>query len=536
MGSSNEKTLKLIIRKAKPVSVRSHRYGTIRVRRLTFGDMVFLESLLHDDLPARDFTVKLIQHQVSAPPDAMQDVPHWKKRLLLRVVNAWVERDKLGRNASSPVATCDEFKQAVTDYVAQQHRQMQAAIESVERSYRETIAPALSTATSSLSRVSDLMASRLDAIYKDNLIIARQMDSAFELGAASKIGEAMARVTIDRSQIENLESVMTRMTADIVPPWVEETRLARQAMVDSLASSAPAFKVTNQMDLLSQSIEKQLIQADAFQQAASVSSHLAEAANWAKMSQITLLAETSLSKVQPPNIASLLNVEQELRDIVRGAFAQFSRSFADLYQPPAHLLHGSVPSRNVFRLPPVEYFTGAQLVESISIDEAIRDITPQQQQTKAEIASETAESLPALLAQLNPALVQLWRGAKQALRSDNPDRVRHFAISIRELTTQVLHLLAPDDQIRAWSNSPDHFSQGRPTRRARLQFIYRKVTNDKFGSFVESDITTGLALLDLFQTGTHGVTVEYTPAQLDAMALKMDALIRFILEISAGNG
>lgn len=536
MPNSNEKTIKLLIRKSKPASVRSHRYGTIRVRRLTLGDMVFLEKLLDDNLSARDFTVKLIEHQVSAPPEATQDVALWKERLLLRVANAWMQAEKLSRNATSQVATCGEFKHAVTDYVAQQHRQMQAAIESVERSYRETIAPALNIATSSMSRLSDLMGNRLDAIYKDNLGIARQMDNAFELGAASKIGEAIARVAIDRSQIEQLESVMTRMTADIVPPWVEEARLARQTMVDSLASLAPAIKVNEQMDLLSRNIQKQLIPTDAFQQAASAVSQLAEAANMAKMSRMTLLAETSLMKVQPPDFASLLNVEQELRNSVRGAFSQFSSSFAALYQPPAHLLSGSVPSRNVLRLPPVEYFTGAHLLESISIDEAVRDITPQQQQAKTDIAGETEESLPALLAQVNPSLVRLWRGAKQALRSDNPDRVRHFAISIRELTTQVLHHLAPDDQIRAWSNSPDQFYQGRPTRRARLQFIYRKVTNDKFGGFVESDITTSLALLDLFQTGTHGVAVEYTPAQLDAMALKMDALIRFILEISAGSG
>lgn len=535
MTNSNEKTVRRLIRKRKPVSVRSHRYGTIHVRRLTFDDVVFVEALFDENLPARDFTVRLIQHQLADPSDAVQGVVHWNDRLLLRVANAWIKHEKLDQTPTSPVKKFDEFKQIIVDYVARQHRQMQAAMESIQKSYREAIEPGLAAAAVSASRMSDLMASSLDALYRDNLNFSGQINQAFALDSVSAIGKVMAKLATDRAQMMEVESMLTRISAEVVTPWLRETRQARQVMVDSLAAVTPRIMFTHDVDLLSQNLQRQVLPTNAFQHAATIALQLAESANWAKMSHITVLAEKSLLNVQPRNIASLLNIEQKLRESVASSFVQFSTSFADLYRPPAEVVGVQARSLELFRLPPIEYFTGARVLESISIDEGIRDVTSLEQRTRDEIVSETEDSLPALLANLDPSLVQLWQGAKQALNSDNPDRVRHFAISVRELMTQVLHLLAPDDQIRAWSNSPVHFYQNRPTRRARLQFIYRGITNDKFGTFVESDISTSLALLDLFQTGTHGVVVEYTRPQLEAMGLKMDAVIRFILEISAGN-
>ena len=133
---------------------------------------------------------------------------------------------------------------------------------------------------------------------------------------------------------------------------------------------------------------------------------------------------------------------------------------------------------------------------------------------------------------MDDSLVQLWEGARGAFDSSNPDRVRHFAVSLRELFTHVLQQLAPDDKVRQWSTSPDLFSDNRPTRKARLLFICRDISNGSFIDFIEKDIAAVLELVKLFQRATHQVIVPYTEAQLEALMIRMESSIRFMLEIS----
>jgi hypothetical protein len=52
-----------------------------------------------------------------------------------------------------------------------------------------------------------------------------------------------------------------------------------------------------------------------------------------------------------------------------------------------------------------------------------------------------------LLKSLNPRFVDMRHGSWQALRSNNPDRSRHAAISYRELVRELLNLLVPDAMV-----------------------------------------------------------------------------------------
>src|SRR5205085_10139156 len=132
------------------------------------------------------------------------------------------------------------------------------------------------------------------------------------------------------------------------------------------------------------------------------------------------------------------------------------------------------------------------------------------------------------------ALLRLREGARQALRSTNPDRVRHFATSLRELMTYVIHKLSPDEELRAWSTSAEDFFNHRPTRKARLRFIARKVAHGPFTDFVQKDIEATLAVFSLFHAGTHAINSELTEAQLTALQAKVESAIYFML-VTAQN-
>ena len=114
----------------------------------------------------------------------------------------------------------------------------------------------------------------------------------------------------------------------------------------------------------------------------------------------------------------------------------------------------------------------------------------------------------------------------------NLDYARYFAVSLRELFTQVLHRLSPNHEIKKWTNDDKLFDNGKPTRKARLLFICRSVNHDIFSDFLEKDVE---AILELFQRGTHQVTIPFTHKQLVALKARVESAIIYLIEISQLN-
>jgi hypothetical protein len=61
------------------------------------------------------------------------------------------------------------------------------------------------------------------------------------------------------------------------------------------------------------------------------------------------------------------------------------------------------------------------------------------------------------------------------------------------------------------------------------------VNQEQFSTFVEKDIDAALEFLGLFQRGTHEVVPKYTEMQLRIMLLRMEYLLRYLLEIGSAD-
>jgi len=141
--------------------------------------------------------------------------------------------------------------------------------------------------------------------------------------------------------------------------------------------------------------------------------------------------------------------------------------------------------------------------------------------------------LNALLEELNPVLPQVWRGAVLASISDNPDRVRHVATSLREIMTHVLHISAPDDAVVRWSSSPEDFRGKKPTRRARLRFIFAA---SAVATTAPELIATYAEHLDLLSKRTHKLSAELTQGELEQVISKTGEHLSAVLAIRKTNG
>lgn len=248
-----------------------------------------------------------------------------------------------------------------------------------------------------------------------------------------------------------------------------------------------------------------------------------------KATEYSLFAEKSLFAVTQANLGSRLALTGEGKSYLTTSVLGLSESYSTLLKSfETNPLSYSQISPSISRIAPIEYYSTANLLEAISVEE---DITAEEELIKNEIQYENEISLSVYLPKIDPGLYKMWKGAIEAYHSNNSDKVRHFVTSIRELYTHLIHLLAPDNEIRKWTTDPQHYNEGKPTRKSRLLFICRNIDNEPFSTFVKKDVEAMIAFIGIFQNGTHNIDPVFSPSQLITIKSKAENTLKFLLEI-----
>jgi hypothetical protein len=249
-------------------------------------------------------------------------------------------------------------------------------------------------------------------------------------------------------------------------------------------------------------------------------------------SKFSTYAEKSLSSFPWSGIGSQIQISGIDKLRISNSFTDLSNNYSNLLDsfkttPQLYSDLNSSLTKGI----PIEFYTGADLLEAISTEE---HTTLGEELAKTEIIYENKYSLSEYLPKVAPGLENMWKGAVETFYGNNSDRIRQFVTSIRELFTHLMHILAPDDEIKKWSNDAIHYHEGRPTRKARLLYICRNISAAPFSSFVDADIKATLQFIDLFQKGTHSIESGFNETQTMSMKIKAETTIRFILEIEFG--
>ncbi len=249
-----------------------------------------------------------------------------------------------------------------------------------------------------------------------------------------------------------------------------------------------------------------------------------------KIAEMSLLSENIFAGFDPSDLGKNIGMALGEKTKIGASLFEMTDSYAHLFkefqiQPDQLVDLGPL----IIRGASVEYFNEANLCGLLSVEQhgAVRG-----ELVQSEIAEENELSLQKKLSQVDSRLIRLWEGAKQTIKSDNPDKARHFSISIRELLTHVLHKLAPNEEIRRWTSEEEYFHEGNPTRKARLMYICRKISAEPFERFFEKDVAATLEFMDLFQDGTHAVQPSMTDKHLQAFKARAEATIKYILEVA----
>ena len=123
-----------------------------------------------------------------------------------------------------------------------------------------------------------------------------------------------------------------------------------------------------------------------------------------------------------------------------------------------------------------------------------------------ELIDENCSITEVKIRNINPDWLILLHGAQNSLNSRNPDKIRHTIASLRELITQILHYFSPDDEVKRKYQDEKYYNDGKPTRRTRIEYILmNKYENTPLVEIIDKDISSILALFDIYQKGTHEV-------------------------------
>jgi hypothetical protein len=153
----------------------------------------------------------------------------------------------------------------------------------------------------------------------------------------------------------------------------------------------------------------------------------------------------------------------------------------------------------------------------------------------SEIEQETSLCL-SLLEKISPSLVKIYLGARGALKEGNEDRARHILVSLRELWSHLLRTLAPDNMVITWlpEKGDKYLHEGKPTRKARILYICRDVNHEPLSDFLFDDVRALVSLLRFFNQ-VHNLEPGLSDDQLNALMLRTDSWLMFILQIAEGS-
>lgn len=243
----------------------------------------------------------------------------------------------------------------------------------------------------------------------------------------------------------------------------------------------------------------------------------------------TIFAQQSVARINLQAIEDVVKIENHVREVLYQPLREMADSYHSLWSAfriDSQMIF-SVPSM-VITMPSVEMYLATHQTE-VSIVEA--EIMADEEQFLAQIELNKPH-MDKIITSVDERLIPLYQGAINAIASDNIDNVRHATTSLRELVTQILHKLAPDEDFFDWDKDNLYRYDGRPTRKGRLLYICRNINSDSFATFVDRDVAGALSFLDLLQKGTHAIEKPYDERQMKALLIRFEHLIDFIIRIS----
>ncbi len=336
--------------------------------------------------------------------------------------------------------------------------------------------------------------------------------AAFEASSIAALSSSLSRI----SDVDSVSSSVRALTAanSSIKSILESTRSLESVICPAIERERRWQELTHNIPLRDEVAQLTL------------KSHVSS------MLSASLAAQSRFMQLESYRLGAAIQANESFHQSLRFGLDKFATTYERLFdfirtQPSFLAELAPLVTQRV----PLEVYREAALLEEITIpkdEQAPRDVDDT-------VLAPDERPIDDWLQQLHPNLDNVMHGARAAIHESNPDRARHVTTSVRELLTQVLHHLAPDDDVRAWTDAPNLYHNGRPTRRGRLLYISRGINVDPLSEFVSADVDSALTLMNALQSGTHAITSRLTDRQLQAIVDRTESLLLFLFRLYATN-
>lgn len=246
---------------------------------------------------------------------------------------------------------------------------------------------------------------------------------------------------------------------------------------------------------------------------------------------IDRLAQDTLATFDWRKLHAALGPVEELRKL--------TDDLSTAYQRLKDLAKNQVPSPldlTIGSFPGIEIYAHMNLLRGLAWEGSTEPAEEEEPRRREEIAEESGGSLLGLLSTHRPDLLHMRRGAGEAVASGNPDRVRQYCASMRQLLLELLRTAAPDTEIRKWTTDPRHYQElnpkNQPTWRARIEYLCNRADRRRYTHFVVRDAASALGVYRRLNKGVHAINAGFSSRQVTDLQIRSDNLILFVLLIS----
>ena len=228
-------------------------------------------------------------------------------------------------------------------------------------------------------------------------------------------------------------------------------------------------------------------------------------------------------------------------DIQLSTMSEMQRSISDLWASFDGLASSMPSLKDIVQLP--SFVLPGATYELTTTSHALDVLYPMEHRADTEVIelepypldeeeTETTD-LIVLLERVDSRFATTYRGAVEALESDNPDRSRHVLTSLRELWNHLLRKLAPKEDVMEWIReygSQGYLHDGQPTRHAKIRYVLRDLEDEPLGDFLEADTKAMVKLYTLYGR-LHGLDTGVSDEQLRAITLRTESYLGYILRV-----
>lgn len=134
------------------------------------------------------------------------------------------------------------------------------------------------------------------------------------------------------------------------------------------------------------------------------------------------------------------------------------------------------------------------------------------------------------LVEVNPRYVDMLEGVKKIALSDNPEKCRYVALSLRELLRDITKHLMPDNLVLAFCKDSGIPIKGKPSLEIKVNWFFSEIIDSRLKPFIGQEAKSINDIFNVLSDLVHKIDEYVTDASLQYLINKVESYVYLLLK------